>query len=121
MGQVLVGLEKLPAPQAANWVESLHRSAGVFQKKFGGYRVLLIAAGEKPTGGYDVKVEQVSLQEGKKWVVQVVFTEPKPGQMVTQAITYPYEVVAIPDDGHPIEVHKVEGKILEKLRIQEAE
>lgn len=60
--------------------------------KLEGNVYLLITRGVKPTGGYNVEIGPVT-QETKAGrtviVVAVKYTDPKPDQMVTQAITYP--------------------------------
>jgi len=65
--------------------------------------VLAVFAGEKPTGGYGVKIEKVVHAAAKK-TVWVIYSErtPEPGSAVTQALTYPSHVVA---------VRKVEGEV----------
>lgn len=57
---------------------------------------VVVTRGEKPTGGYGVdidKIEKIKDEEDKfKLIVYAKFTDPKPGDVVTQAITYPYVV-----------------------------
>lgn len=57
---------------------------------FSGYGVLLLAMGQKNTGGYGLKIadESVSLVNGLL-EVRVRWLEPKRGMMVTQALTSP--------------------------------
>lgn len=47
-------------------------------------------AGEKNTGGHSVKIRYTGN------IVQVVVESPEPGSMVTQAITYPFQVGIVP-------------------------
>ncbi|EYE88901.1 hypothetical protein Q428_05690 [Fervidicella metallireducens AeB] len=54
-----------------------------------GYIYISIFAGEKPTGGYGIKVLQVEDNEGKTNVL-VREISPSPNDIVTQALTYPY-------------------------------
>jgi len=58
---------------------------------------IVVTRGEKPTGGYGVKVVDIDkhmLGEDRFGVVvKVEYIEPKPGQPVTQAITYPFTIV----------------------------
>ena len=64
--------------------------------KVNGEIFVVVTRGEKPTGGYTVeidKIEKVKDEEDKfKLVVYAKFTDPKPGDVVTEAITYPYIV-----------------------------
>lgn len=56
---------------------------------------VIVTRGEKATGGYDIGIDQIKqVQEDdiNKLIVYVNFTDPKPGDVVTQVITYPYEV-----------------------------
>ena len=57
---------------------------------------VIVTRGEKPTGGYDIDVVDMKLvqeeDETETLVVYTNFTDPEPGDLVTQVITYPYEV-----------------------------
>lgn len=59
-----------------------------------GKTFILVTRGIKNTGGYDVKVNSV-MDHGSEAVVSVEYVDPAPGDIVTQAITYPYELVSI--------------------------
>lgn len=50
--------------------------------------------GLKPTGGYDLEVVGVNQVEGTAWVV-LNLVSPKPGAIVTQALTNPYVVLEL--------------------------
>jgi len=116
---VLIGREKMPAGEILPWADSYFRTPGVYHKSFGNYRVYLIAAGEKPTGGHSVEIDQVALTPGSggtggtgavnRWIIDVVFKEPPPGAIVTQVLTYPYQLVAVPDDGNEVVIREVKG------------
>lgn len=64
--------------------------------KVNGEIFVVVTRGEKPTGGYTVdidKIEKVKDEEDKfKLIVYAKFIDPKPGDVVTEAITYPYIV-----------------------------
>ena len=49
---------------------------------------IVICAGEKNTGGYDIEIVSVDCQDGKL-TITVKETSPAPGDMVTQAFEYP--------------------------------
>lgn len=59
---------------------------------------VIVTRGEKPTGGYDIGISDMKLvnndDETQTLVVYTTFTDPKPGDIVTQVITYPYEAAA---------------------------
>ncbi|MGC9321203.1 MAG: protease complex subunit PrcB family protein, partial [Kosmotogaceae bacterium] len=62
-----------------------------------GEAVLVIEAGEKPTGGYDIGIRSVSLLEGNTIEVTVELQLPGSADFVTQAFTYPYKAIKIMD------------------------
>ena len=92
------------------WVESLRHVEGVHVGVFNETRLIMVALGEKPTGGYDVTIQQVTRGEHGQWLAEVKITEPGPDDMVTQAITYPYALVAVEDgeDEMPVRVIDVD-------------
>lgn len=57
---------------------------------------VIVTRGEKPTGGYDIGIKNMKLVKNKDetttLVVYAVFSDPKPGDILTQVITYPYEI-----------------------------
>jgi len=107
-GNVVRPGEYQPSEDEVSWIGARTGTAGVFIKKFGEYRFVLIAAGEKPTGGYSVEIVKAAASGGD-WVVDVRFVAPKPGDMVIQIITYPYGFVKIKDDGKGLKVRDVTG------------
>ncbi|QXM07429.1 protease complex subunit PrcB family protein [Crassaminicella indica] len=64
--------------------------------KVDGEIFVIATRGEKPTGGYTIQIdsiEKVNIDGKTKLVVYTTFKDPKPGDIVTQVITYPYVVV----------------------------
>ncbi len=57
-----------------------------------GVYTMFIGLGEKPTGGYSIRVLSVEDNEGKTNII-VEEIIPKPDEIVTQALTYPYVVI----------------------------
>lgn len=56
---------------------------------------VLVTRGEKPTGGYEISIDHMKLVETdgvKKLVVYTNFKDPQPGVILTQVLTYPYQV-----------------------------
>ena len=56
---------------------------------------VLATRGEKPTTGYDISIESMSLDEKddtSTLTVNAVFTDPQAGASLTQEATYPYVV-----------------------------
>jgi hypothetical protein len=63
---------------------------------------LLVTYGEKPTGGYVVEITEITEEDGKL-IVTAHFAEPGEDEMVTQALTYPYDLAMLEDPGLPVE------------------
>ncbi len=103
---ILLGRDKMPK-EALQWIESQTRTRQVVRKTFGTWDVYVVAMGEQRTGGYAVKIENAGFDSGKTWIIDVKFIEPAPGQMVTQALTYPYEAFAVPK-GVPTKVRLID-------------
>lgn len=57
--------------------------------------VIAVAAGQRPTGGYEIAVDRVRQPDGEL-VVEVVETAPGPNCMTTASLTQPVDVVVIP-------------------------
>lgn len=55
---------------------------------------ILVTYGEKPTGGYNVGITDINITD-ESVEVSVNFKAPKEGDIVTQAITYPYDLEVI--------------------------
>jgi len=62
-----------------------------------GEAILIIEAGEKPTGGYDIGIRSVSLLEDNTIEVTAELQLPGSGDFVTQAFTYPNKAIKIMD------------------------
>jgi hypothetical protein len=60
--------------------------------------VVVVAAGQRPTGGHEIAVDQVT-QSGPALTISVVETKPGPNCMTTAALTQPVDVVVIPAVG----------------------
>lgn len=62
-----------------------------------GTAYLVVTMGEKPTGGYGVSVTGIDMgdmrHDGLGINVRIEYQSPKPGQVVSQVITYPYAIV----------------------------
>ena len=63
---------------------------------FGQYDLVIVALGEQPTGGYSVNIESIQLTGGELAVTGKA-SAPGPDAVTTQALTYPYCAVSIPN------------------------
>lgn len=77
------------------WVDNAANSLYLAQSRvFGDYLYILVTYGPQSTGGYSVEITEV--QVGPEVVeVKVLFSKPDPGEAVTQALTYPYDLALI--------------------------
>jgi hypothetical protein len=82
----------------AAW-QSLHRGLAAGPAPavdFGRDMVALVALGDRPTGGYAVRIEGTSVAPDGALLVHVVRTRPGPTCMLTQATTSPVDVARVP-------------------------
>lgn len=80
------------------WIESSKQYLQGQTKSVNGKLYILVTYGEKPTGGYTVEITDTEVKEDEL-LVTAEFTEPGPDEIVTQALTYPYDLVVIDDPG----------------------
>ena len=73
-------------------IETAKLQRGFIYEEKDGYLYIAIFSGEKPTGGYSIKVSSIEDNEGATNIF-VEETAPKQGDMVIQVITYPYTVI----------------------------
>jgi hypothetical protein len=83
------------------------------------YAYLFIGSGEKPTGGYDIKIKSVT-QTGDKTLISVEEISPGKDDMVTEALTYPYIIVKIGKEALKSFEIKISGEEdMEEIDIEE--
>lgn len=116
VGPILIGPEEVlgavKGDEVKTWVEESIVVKGLHQKTFGDYDVYVVAFGEKPTGGYEVKPGEVTFAEPNKLQFEAVIVEPAPGEMVTQVITYPHIIFAV-EQG--VEVNVVKTGVVREI------
>lgn len=79
-------------PAVRQWKDANARKRGTYIRDEGNRTYVLVAWGEKPTGGYAVSIDEVA--SGRRGDVVVVrLTAPAPDQVVTEALTYPSDLV----------------------------
>lgn len=83
--------------ELAAWYERTHRQQGVYSMALANDTYVLASAGAKPTGGYSLTIEEVSLAETGTLKISVQLLKPGPTDMVTQAFTYPNVIVKFPN------------------------
>lgn len=70
---------------------------------FARYRVAMVLAGPRPSGGYSIAVERVQFT-GDKLLVEARERTPAPGSIQTLAMTSPYEVVLLPRGAEQVDL-----------------
>jgi hypothetical protein len=68
----------------------------------GEYTYIIAMMGEKPTGGYAIKVVSIDDNEEGKYAVTVELSSPEEDSIVNQAIAYPADIVRIPKSNIPV-------------------
>ena len=93
-----IRFERATAEERASLGEKVRRVRGarpsVTLDKRADRALILAALGEKRTGGYAIRITQVSLR-GSRLTVKARLTIPPKDAMVTQALTYPFDAVWI--------------------------
>lgn len=89
-----VAPDRLP-PELRAWFDENKNAPGAHVTRLDGKAYVLVAWGEKPTGGYAIRVEDVLSRAGQQAVVLVSLSAPGPGQAVTEALTHPFDLVAV--------------------------
>lgn len=91
-----MSLRDLPEPVAA-WFTERKEIKGAYVYQHPNYVYIMIAAGEKPTGGHRIDVKDINLEDFPR-VITIEFVPPTPDAIVTQAITYPSFVMSVVTD-----------------------
>lgn len=77
-------------------LEGLKTEEGYFVFEYDGGQYIAVFAGERNSGGYDIEVDAITMEDGKI-IVSTLETAPGPDMMVTMALTYPMTVVKLMD------------------------
>ncbi len=101
-----VNLQDIP-DDLAKWVEANRKTPGIRFKNVDNKTYIQICAGEKPTGGYSINLESVTMVAPGSIYLTAQVISPPPDMMVTQALTYPYILIEIED----AEISTVDGII----------
>lgn len=88
----------LPASLSA-WSTSTVQVPGGVAQFVDSTLYVMVTAGQRNSGGYRVEIRSIEVRENTVFV-KAVLQSPRPGQMVTQAITYPKAFAAVSLAGH---------------------
>lgn len=72
-----------------NWYEKNRKIEGIYFKVTDSGTYVLVSAGEKPTGGYSIKIESATMVSPGCLYITAKVISPSPDMIVTQALTYP--------------------------------
>jgi len=101
-----------------NWYNENNMNAGISFIRDGKYIYALIGAGEKPTGGYTVHIDNVVYITGDTVSINARVTPPGDNVRVMMVITYPSKLIRIKSDtiktvvGDIVDLTKTIGKEL---------
>lgn len=88
--------------QVAEWAESMKETQGLHRLDHDGKTWVMVAWGSKATGGYDVTVDEAEQMRTGVIVLSVSLTAPGEEDIVTQAFTYPYDLIVIDQTDAPL-------------------
>ncbi|NLK65017.1 MAG: protease complex subunit PrcB family protein [Tissierellia bacterium] len=72
-----------------NFYENNYMTKGIYSLVDGEWMYVLVAAGEKPTGGYSVTIDSITEVSRGTAYIHATLTSPEEGSMVIQVLTYP--------------------------------
>ena len=101
----------------SNWQIKNFKTKGIYSVADGGWTYVMVSAGQKPTGGYSLKLDGIT--EGSKGLLYFHTTLKAPGKddMVTEVLTYPNIIVKIKKD----DIEKLQWDLIEKKTRTEEE
>lgn len=99
-------LQEIPAA-IAPMIESMKKDRGYFF--ITEQKILAVFMGERPTGGYRLSLEDLQVRGGALTGI-ILETSPKPGDMVTQAFTYPLLLIQLDQAFSTFDIRDQSGK-----------
>ena len=107
------GERVVQAPEEWQRLWQAHQAGAVPQRPlpavdFSRELCIAIFAGQRPKGGFAVAVEQVT-ESASGVEVSYRVTVPPPGAIVSQALTSPFQIIAIPSRPGPVRFRRLPG------------
>lgn len=90
------------------WYLENYQAKGKYKINSQGRTYILISAGQKSTGGYNMEILDITANDSFITITTEV-REPESDQFTTMAITYPHVLIAIPEDNRSIIWEDVTG------------
>ena len=78
-----------------NWYNANYKKERVSFKKENNVVYVLVGAGKKPTGGYTMGIDKITVASSTKAYVAAYVKSPSPDMMVTQVETYPHMLLKL--------------------------
>ncbi len=97
------------------WVEANRTRQGIYHKTLGNKAYILISGGEKPTGGYYIQLDSITMVAPGSIYLTARVGSPAPDMMVIQIITWPFMLISVEDT----EVQIVDGLIEDGMDLYE--
>jgi|GEM_PF-946851 len=89
----IIQAETIENQQLIKWYEENHKNEGIYQFTEGKLHYVLVAGGERSTGGYEMKINSITQVSEKITYIDAQLITPAKDDFVTQAITYPHTLV----------------------------
>ena len=96
----IIQTETLENQELAKWYEENHKSEGIFKFTDGKWQYVLVAGGEKSTGGYEMKIDSITQVSANISYIGASLITPAKDDFVTQALTYPHVLVRFEKAGN---------------------
>ena len=99
---------KVVSYESLGFMQYKYKSRGYYvEQRADGKTVVTISSGEKPTGGYDIEVTSVNIDNSDDVSISVTESNPPSNMFTTQSLTYPAVQVIL--DNEPNSIHVVEA------------
>lgn len=99
-------------PQIQTALETYKKSRGYVY--FVKDKILVIFMGQRSTGGYSIQLHSIA-KVGDTLIIKTLEKSPKPGDIVTQAFSYPKLIIQLADDYTTLQINDSNGSPYEKL------
>ncbi|SNS29920.1 PrcB C-terminal [Anaerovirgula multivorans] len=104
----IVEAEKIDENQTLSaWYEENIKTPGFHTLTDGQWHYVLVTAGEKSTGGYDLQIGSVTQVTPGTAYIDATLLAPSKDEVVTQALTYPNILIRFDKDG----IEKIQGNL----------
>ena len=97
---VYVASNEVDAAQLARWLDDADLISRIKEANFNNTWVVGVFRGRMDSGGYDIAIEEVRSTD-ETVDITVRLTDPEPGDIVTDVISYPYDVILVPREDLP--------------------